>query len=182
MARRSSSETPKDKPSPRFHGRVENTGRACDHAGCAEAGEFRAPPAEGTRSGDGPGQFRWFCLEHVRAFNSRYNFFDGMSADEIHRAQRPYAGWERETRAFAQNGTDPGRAGPISPIRSTPSRHAIAASRAGTFGRQAAIGAGPRKPEGAGAGSECRSRCAPAAVQRAGAALSPRPQWRRPEP
>jgi hypothetical protein len=31
-----------------------------------------------------------------------------MSADEIHRAQRPYAGWERETRAFAQGGTDPG--------------------------------------------------------------------------
>jgi hypothetical protein len=113
VARRSSSDTPKDKPprektGARFHGRVENSDRLCDHAGCAEAGEFRAPPAEGTRSGDGPGQFRWFCLEHVRAFNSRYNFFDGMSADEIHRAQRPYAGWERETRAFAQNGTDPG--------------------------------------------------------------------------
>lgn len=108
MARRSSSDTPKDKPSARFHGRVENSDRVCDHAGCQDAGEFRAPPAEGTRSGDGPGRSRWFCLEHVRAFNSRYNFFDGMSADEIHRAQRPYAGWERETRAFAQNGTDPG--------------------------------------------------------------------------
>jgi hypothetical protein len=44
------------------------------------------------------------CLEHVRAFNSRYNFFDGMTADEIHMAQRPYAGWERETRAFSGTG------------------------------------------------------------------------------
>ena len=46
------------------------------------------------------------CLDHVRAFNSRYNFFDGMSADEIHAAQRPTAGWERESRAFS--GRDPG--------------------------------------------------------------------------
>ncbi|MET4896118.1 J domain-containing protein [Sphingomonadaceae bacterium jetA1] len=108
MTRRSSSDTFRAKPGARFHGRVENSGRACDHPGCELAGEFRAPPPEGTRSGEGPGRFRWFCLDHVRAFNSRYNFFDGMSADEIHQAQRPYSGWERETRAFAQNGTDPG--------------------------------------------------------------------------
>jgi DnaJ-domain-containing protein 1 len=44
------------------------------------------------------------CLEHVRAFNARYNFFDGMTVDEIHMAQRPYAGWERETRAFSGTG------------------------------------------------------------------------------
>jgi DnaJ-domain-containing protein 1 len=29
-----------------------------------------------------------------------------MSAEEIHDAQRPFAGWERETRAFASNGAD----------------------------------------------------------------------------
>ena len=29
-----------------------------------------------------------------------------MNADEIHDAQRPFAGWERETRAFATNGAD----------------------------------------------------------------------------
>jgi hypothetical protein len=40
----------------------------------------------------------------VRAFNSGYNFFNGMTPDEIHDAQRPYAGWERETRAFSSNG------------------------------------------------------------------------------
>ena len=30
----------------------------------------------------------------------------GMTPDEIHEAQRPYAGWERETRAFAHTGAD----------------------------------------------------------------------------
>lgn len=91
----------------RFHGRVEGTGQGCMHPGCAAPGEFRAPPAENRQPGaDGPPRFRWFCLDHVRAFNAGYNFFNGMSADEIHLAQRPYAGWERETRAFA--GRDPG--------------------------------------------------------------------------
>lgn len=94
----------KDRPNARFHGRIEGTGRACDHPGCDEAGEFRAPPPEGVASADGPPRFRWFCLDHVRAFNAGYNFFEGMSADEIHRAQSPTAGWERETRAFARGG------------------------------------------------------------------------------
>ena len=93
----------------RFHGRVAGTGRVCDHPECAEPGEFRAPPAEGAGpGGEGPPRFRWFCLDHVRAFNARYNFFDGMSVEEIHHAQRPLAGWERETRAFASGGGDRG--------------------------------------------------------------------------
>ncbi len=94
----------KERPSPRFHGRVEGTGRVCEAPGCTEPGEFRAPPLEGAGDGSGPPRFRWMCLDHVRAFNSRYNFFDGMTADEIHQAQRPLAGWERETRAFARAG------------------------------------------------------------------------------
>ncbi len=80
---------------------MEANGRGCDHPGCTAEGEFRAPPAEGRRAGsNGPGDWRWFCLDHVRAFNAGYNFFEGMSTDEIEAQQRPYAGWERETRAF----------------------------------------------------------------------------------
>lgn len=98
---------PHDRPNTRFHGRVAGTGRLCAEPGCEQPGEFRAPLIEGAPSGrDGPTEYRWLCLDHVRAFNSRYNFFNGMSPDEIHEAQRPYAGWERETRAFAANGAD----------------------------------------------------------------------------
>jgi DnaJ domain len=95
----------KDRPSTRFHGRVEANGRVCAEPGCAEPGEFRGPPVDGVRDGDGPGPTRWMCLDHVRAANSRYNYFNGMSAEEIHHAQRPMAGWERETRAFARAGS-----------------------------------------------------------------------------
>jgi hypothetical protein len=70
----------------RFHGRTE-TGRCCDHPGCDAAGEFRAP-GERRPSFDGPGEWRWLCLDHVRAFNTSYNYFNGMSSEEIESAQR----------------------------------------------------------------------------------------------
>jgi hypothetical protein len=93
-----------DKPSPRFHGRIPGD-RPCSWPGCPNVGEFRVPGA--TSAGfDGPGAYRWMCLDHVREFNAAYNFFDGMSAEEIMAAQSPYGGWERETRAFAATGAD----------------------------------------------------------------------------
>lgn len=73
--------------------------------GCDEPGEFRAPGSQGSTF-DGPGDWRWLCLDHVRDFNAGYNFFEGMSAEEIVRAQSPVAGWERATRAFASVGED----------------------------------------------------------------------------
>ncbi len=92
----------------KWHGRIEGAAECCAIPGCGEAGEFRAPLTPGDF--DGPGDYHYLCLEHVRAFNARYNFFDGMSADEIEAAQSPIAGWERATRAFASLGTDRGPA------------------------------------------------------------------------
>jgi hypothetical protein len=86
-------------PSPRFHGRVESTGRKCEAPGCREAGEFRAPGRR-PHGFDGPGEWRWFCLQHVREFNAGYDWFEGMSAEEILRAQSPIAGWQTESRVF----------------------------------------------------------------------------------
>ena len=87
----------------RFHGRVEGQAQHCAEPGCDAPGEFRAPG--GARSGfDGPGEWRWLCLDHVREFNTRYNYFTGMSAEQISEAQNPYGGWERETRAFGTVG------------------------------------------------------------------------------
>ena len=90
----------------RWHGRVEGGAHECAVPGCDEPGEFRAPLTPS--SFDGPGAYRYLCLDHVRQFNSAYNFFEGMSADEIEAAQSPTAGWERATRAFASAGADPG--------------------------------------------------------------------------
>src|SRR5688572_15468626 len=83
----------------RFHGRYETEGRECDAPDCREPGEFRAPGPRAP-SFDGPGDWRWLCLEHVRAFNAEYDWFAGMTPDEILAAQSPIAGWRPETRAF----------------------------------------------------------------------------------
>jgi hypothetical protein len=87
----------------RFHGRVEGE-RDCARPGCAESGEFRAPAGRGANF-DGPGDWQWLCLDHVREFNTGYNYFSGMSTEEIEAAQTPYGGWDRETRAFSQAGS-----------------------------------------------------------------------------
>ncbi len=85
----------------RFHGRHEGEERICEHPTCTEPGEFRAP---GYRpSGfDGPGEWRWFCLDHVREFNAGYDWFEGMSAEEILTAQSPTNGWRTESVGFSQ--------------------------------------------------------------------------------
>jgi len=92
----------------RFHGRVDSgQPRACLVEGCPNPGEFRAPPENVRQSPDGPPQWRWLCLDHVREFNAGYNYFKGMTAEEISDAQRPFAGWERETRAFSPGAHSP---------------------------------------------------------------------------
>lgn len=82
----------------RFHGRTDHGG-GCAWPGCTEAGEFRAPGAKPSGF-DGPGDYRWLCLDHVRAFNGTYDYFAGMSAEEIAAAQSPVAGWAT-ARAFS---------------------------------------------------------------------------------
>ena len=89
----------------KWHGRIDGAAAHCAVPGCDEAGEFRAPLTAGDF--DGPGEYLYLCLDHVRAHNARYNFFAGMSADEIEAAQSPIAGWERTTRAFATAGAGP---------------------------------------------------------------------------
>jgi hypothetical protein len=89
----------------RLHGRVEGARAHCAVPGCAAPGEFKAPLQPGNF--DGPGTWRFLCLDHVREHNAKYNFFDGMTPEEIQDAQSPLAGWGRPSRRFAANGADP---------------------------------------------------------------------------
>ena len=50
----------------------------CQHKGCQEAGEFRAPLGRNRE-----GQYVTMCLAHVQAYNKSYNYFQGMSDDAI---------------------------------------------------------------------------------------------------
>ncbi|MFC4292450.1 J domain-containing protein [Sphingorhabdus arenilitoris] len=86
----------------RYGGRMGGGDTLCAHPDCAELGEFRAPAFNGRLSGaDGPGDYQLLCLDHVREFNAGYDWFEGMTAQEIAAAQSPTYVWPNETRAFS---------------------------------------------------------------------------------
>jgi DnaJ domain len=89
----------------KLHGRVEGARAKCGVPGCTAPGEYKAPLE--AANFDGPGSWCFLCLDHVREHNAKYNYFEGMSPDEITRAQHPLGGWERPSRRFAANGADP---------------------------------------------------------------------------
>lgn len=66
--------------------------RPCDHPACAGEGEYRAP-----RDRDRLEDYYWFCLEHVRAYNAKWDFYKGMSSDEIEAEIRRSTTWQRPT-------------------------------------------------------------------------------------
>lgn len=66
--------------------------RGCDHPGCAAEGSFRAP-----RSRERLNEYFWFCLEHVRAYNAAWNYYEGMSEDEVEASVRADVTWQRPT-------------------------------------------------------------------------------------
>lgn len=50
----------------------------CQWKGCTRPGAHRAPKGRGH-----DGEYFAFCVEHVRAYNETYNYFDGMSDSEV---------------------------------------------------------------------------------------------------
>ncbi|MDX5402552.1 MAG: J domain-containing protein [Rhodobacterales bacterium] len=74
-------------------GAVETSSRICDHQGCQEAGKFRAPKAP-----DVLDDYFWFCKDHVREYNLKWNFFDGTTEAEINAQMSKDKVWERTTK------------------------------------------------------------------------------------
>jgi len=66
--------------------------RACDHPGCREPGEHRAPRSRETLT-----DYYWFCLDHVREYNRAWDYYAGLSADEIEEVVRFDTTWQRPT-------------------------------------------------------------------------------------
>ncbi len=74
-------------------GASETSTRICDHDGCDEPGKFRAPKAP-----DVLDDYFWFCQQHVREYNLKWNFFDGTTEAEINAQQSKDKVWERATK------------------------------------------------------------------------------------
>jgi len=69
--------------------------RECEHDGCIEGGKYRAP-----RAPDVLDEYRWFCKEHIREYNLKWNFFQGTTEAEVNAQMSRDRVWERESRDF----------------------------------------------------------------------------------
>ena len=81
---------------------------ACDWEGCSESGPYKAP--KGSRS---EGQYHHFCLDHVRHYNTAFNFFEGMKPEEMEATAQ--AGHRTDGRPGWGLGSKPGAGGPRMP-------------------------------------------------------------------
>ncbi|MCM2560724.1 J domain-containing protein [Lutimaribacter sp. EGI FJ00015] len=74
-------------------GEFETSQRECEHPGCHEAGKFRAPKAP-----DVLDDYYWFCRDHVREYNLKWNFFEGTTEAEMNAQRSKDKVWERDTK------------------------------------------------------------------------------------
>jgi hypothetical protein len=82
-------------------GAFETSTRACDHVACEEAGQYRAP-----KSPDHLDEYFWFCKDHVREYNLRWNFFQGSNEEDFQKFLDKDRVWGRETKPFNKQGSE----------------------------------------------------------------------------
>jgi hypothetical protein len=76
-------------------GAFETSQRVCEAEGCEEAGQYRAP-----KSPDNLEDFFWFCRDHVREYNLKWNFFEGTTEAEMEAQLDRDRVWDRPTKPF----------------------------------------------------------------------------------
>ncbi len=74
----------------------------CEWPGCNGAATHRAPKGRNREN-----EYWRFCLGHVREYNHSYNFFAGMSDDDIARFQKDAVVGHRPTWKMGMNGGKP---------------------------------------------------------------------------
>jgi DnaJ domain len=80
-------------------GAFETADRPCEYPGCKEKAAFRAP-----KSPDQLDEFFWFCKDHIREYNLKWNFFQGTTDEEFQKFLDKDRVWERETKPFSRIG------------------------------------------------------------------------------
>lgn len=81
--------------------------RSCDWEGCENKADHRAPKGR-----DREGEFFWFCLPHVQAYNKSYNYFSGMTDEDLSKYQTASMTGHRPTWQTGQNAQG-GKADPV---------------------------------------------------------------------
>lgn len=66
----------------------------CDMPSCLAYGEYRAPKDRDLKD------YYWFCLTHVQEYNRAWDFFSGMSPEDIEHHINTKTVWDRPTRRY----------------------------------------------------------------------------------
>ena len=68
----------------------ETSFRKCDFNKCNKKGEFRAPKSRILLN-----DYFFFCLNHIKEYNKSWDFYKGMTVDQIENSMRSDTVWDR---------------------------------------------------------------------------------------
>ena len=64
--------------------------KICDSPKCKEKGEYRAPKSRVMLN-----EYFYFCLDHIKEYNKSWDFYKGMSVEQIENSMRSDTFWDR---------------------------------------------------------------------------------------
>ncbi len=68
----------------------KNPYKKCDSGNCEEKGEYRAPKSRILLN-----EYFYFCMDHVKEYNKSWDFYKGMTVDQIENSMRKDTVWDR---------------------------------------------------------------------------------------
>lgn len=77
----------------------------CGWPACVSEGLYKAPVSPQDLK-----SYHWFCLDHVRAYNRSWNYYKGMTEEEVEADVRQDTVWNRPSWQWGGEGTDAYRA------------------------------------------------------------------------
>ncbi|MFL2889908.1 MAG: J domain-containing protein [Pelagibacteraceae bacterium] len=70
----------------------------CDWENCKNQGKYKAPLER-----DNSRKFRLLCLEHIKIFNKKWNYFSNMTDQEIEYFIKSDLTWHKSTKSFGSS-------------------------------------------------------------------------------
>ena len=67
----------------------------CDWGKCNKVANFKAPTEK-----DNSKKYKWLCKEHIKLFNEKWDYFNGMTQGEIEIFLKSDSTWHRPTQKF----------------------------------------------------------------------------------
>tara|TARA_A100001011_G_C14295673_1_gene838304 strand:+ start:1951 stop:2466 length:516 start_codon:yes stop_codon:yes gene_type:complete len=70
----------------------------CDWENCNKTGKYKAPIEK-----DNSRKFRLLCLDHIKIFNKKWNYFENMNNEEIEYFIKSDTTWHKSTKSFSSS-------------------------------------------------------------------------------